>query len=91
MRVPSDLLKTNYLGMKEQILKILKEVRPDIDFEVEEKLIDDGHLDSFDIASIISELNDAFDIHIRVTELKPENFNSLAAILVLVERLKNSK
>jgi D-alanine--poly(phosphoribitol) ligase subunit 2 len=67
------------------ILKILSEIRPDIDFEKESKMIDDGILDSFDIVSIISELNDAFDINIRVTDLKPENFNSLQAIQELVE------
>ncbi len=67
------------------ILKILSEIRPDIDFEKESKMIDEGLLDSFDIVSIISELNDAFDINIRVTDLKPENFNSLQAIQELVE------
>jgi acyl carrier protein len=67
------------------ILKILSEIRPDIEFEKESKMIDEGILDSFDIVSIISELNDAFDINIRVTDLKPENFNSLQAIQELVE------
>lgn len=67
------------------ILKILSEIRPDIDFEKESKMIDEGLLDSFDIVSIISELNDAFDINIRVTDLKPENFNSFQAIQQLVE------
>jgi acyl carrier protein len=68
-----------------KILKILLEIRPDIDFEKESKMIDEGLLDSFDIVSIISELNDAFDINIRVTDLKPENFNSISAIKELVE------
>lgn len=68
----------------EKILEILNEARPDIDFEEEKELIDGGLLDSFDIVSIISDLNDEFDIHIRVTDLKAENFNSVEAIQNLV-------
>lgn len=75
----------------EKILAILSEVRPDIEFEQEDSLVDGGLLDSFDIVSIISELNDAFDINIRVHDLKPENFNSLAAIQSLVEKKVNEK
>lgn len=77
--------------MKEKVLEILAEVRPDIDFETEETLIDDGILDSFDIVSVISELNDAFDIAIRVTELSPENFNNLEGICNMVEKLTAEK
>lgn len=74
--------------MKEKVLTILSQIRPDIDFETEESLIDGGSLDSFDIVSIISDLNDEFEINIRITELKPENFNSVDAMLALVQKLK---
>ena len=67
----------------------MKEVRPDVEFENETSLIDEGILDSFDIVTIISELNDAFDVHIRVNHLKPENFNSIEAILALIKTLKS--
>lgn len=73
----------------EKILEILNEVRPDIEFENETMLIDGGFLDSFDIVSIISELNDTFDIHIRVNDLTPENFNSVASIQELVNKLQS--
>ncbi|MFZ4435677.1 MAG: acyl carrier protein [Flavobacterium psychrophilum] len=73
----------------EKILEILNDIRPDVDFNEETNLVDGGILDSFDIVSIISELNDAFDIHIRVTDLKPENFNSLGAISQLVTSKQN--
>lgn len=76
--------------MKERILEIVTSIRPDIDFENETALMDDGHLDSFDIVSIISDLNDEYNIHIRITELKPENFNSLDALVALVQKLQNS-
>jgi D-alanine--poly(phosphoribitol) ligase subunit 2 len=74
--------------MKERVLEIVSEIRPDIDFESAHNLIDNGHLDSFDIVSIISELNDEYNITIRVTELKPENFNSVDAMIELVTRLQ---
>jgi D-alanine--poly(phosphoribitol) ligase subunit 2 len=70
----------------EKILEILIEIRPDIDFKQEELLVEGGLLDSFDIVNIISELNDAFNINIRVHDLKPENFNSVALIQDLVDR-----
>lgn len=73
----------------EKILEILNDIRPDVDFNEETNLVDGGILDSFDIVSVISELNDAFDIHIRVTDLKPENFNSLEAIGQLVVSKQN--
>jgi D-alanine--poly(phosphoribitol) ligase subunit 2 len=70
----------------EKVLEILIEIRPDIDFQQEELLVEGGLLDSFDIVNIISELNDAFNINIRVHDLKAENFNSVALIQALVDR-----
>lgn len=75
----------------EKLLEILKGIRPDVDFENEKALIDDGVLDSFDVVSIISELNDEYDIHVKVTELNPENFNSMEAIWGMVQKLKNKE
>lgn len=72
----------------DELIRILEEIRPDIDFESETELIDGGVLDSFDIISIVSEVNDAFDIEIDVTDILPENFNSAEAILELIEKLK---
>lgn len=73
--------------MKE-LLEILKSIRPDVDFENETELIDEGILDSFDVVSIISEIDDKFDVQIRITELDPENFNSAEAIWNLIQHLK---
>jgi acyl carrier protein len=74
--------------MREEILNILKGVRDDIDFENETMLIDDGILDSFDIISVVSELNEKFAIDITVDELEPENFNTVDAIVKLVESMR---
>ncbi len=73
----------------DKLLEILKGIRPDVDFENETALIEDGILDSFDVVSIISELDDAFDVQIRITELDPENFNSAESIWNLVQKLKS--
>ncbi len=77
------------IAMREQILKILKEIRSDVDFENETALIDNGVLDSFDIISIVGELNDAFDVEINVDDLLPENFNNVAAMVELLGKLQN--
>ena len=74
--------------MRERVLEILKQTRMDVDFENETLLIDDGILDSFDIIQIVSDLNEEFDIDITADELEPENFNSLDAIVSLVESLE---
>lgn len=73
----------------EKILKILKDFRPDIDFENQKNLIDDGLLDSLDIVSIVSEFDSEFDIEIPVEEIAPENFNSVRAMKELIDRLKD--
>ena len=73
----------------EQLLELLKGIRPDVDFENETALIDDGILDSFDVVSIISEIDNVFGVQIRITELDPENFNSAVAIWDLVQELKS--
>ena len=75
--------------MRDQILEILTDIRPDIDFEKETKLIDDKILESFDIITIVGELNDAFDIEIGPKELVAENFNSLDALTEMVDELVN--
>ena len=72
----------------DEVMEILEEARPDVDFTKETRLIDDEILDSFDIISIVGELNDAFDIEINVNDLLPENFNSAEAIFELVEKLR---
>ena len=72
----------------ERLFEILKGIRPDVDFANETALIDEGILDSFDVVSIISELDNEFDVQIRITELDPENFNSAEAIWKLVQEMQ---
>ena len=66
-------------------MEILTGIRGDIDFENETKLIDDNILASLDIVAIVGEFNDTFDVEISVEDLIPENFNSVDAMVALIE------
>ena len=71
----------------DELMNILQELHPDIDFETCDTLIDDQILDSIDIVSLVAEINDAFDVSIPPEELVPENFNSAQALWELIQRL----
>ena len=73
----------------EQLLEILKGIKATVDFANEEHLVTGGHLDSFDIVNLVTELNNEYDIEITASDLVFENFDSAAAILALVERLQD--
>lgn len=72
----------------EELLEILYDIHPDIDFENCDTLIDDKLLDSFDIISIVGEVGDRFDVMISAEDIIPENFNSASAIYALIKKLK---
>ena len=72
----------------DKLMKILWEINPDIDFETEDVLIDGGMLDSFDIVTLVAEIDDAFGIEIPAEALIPENFNSAKAIFALIQQLQ---
>lgn len=74
----------------DELLELLEDIKPTVDFRTCTGLIDDGYLDSFDILSIVSELNDAFGIEISPVDIIPKNFNSAQALWDMVERLKDN-
>lgn len=71
----------------EKVMEILRELRPDVDFETERELIDGGILSSFDIMTLIEELSDVYDIDIEMDDIIPENFNSAEGIYQLIQRV----
>lgn len=71
---------------RDRLLEILVDVCPDVDFENETALIDDGLIESLDIVAIVTGIMDEFDVEINVDDLMPENFNSLDAIIALIEQ-----
>lgn len=71
----------------EALMKILKDLHPDVDFDTNEKLIDSKILDSFDIVTIIAEVDNEYDVAIPAEEIIPENFNSAKSLYALIRRL----
>ena len=71
----------------EELLKVLKETIPEVEFEGNEHLIDNGDLDSLSIVEIVSAIYDEFDVEIGVTDIIPENFNSVEAMWKLIQKL----
>ena len=69
-----------------EFIEKLKEIRADVDF-TQEDLIDSGTLASFDIIQIVAMIEEEYEVKVPVSELKPENFNSAAALFAMVERL----
>ena len=72
--------------MRERVLDILLDVVPDVDFENEVNLISDSIVDSFAVVAMVNELNDILDIDIPSREILPQNFETLDAIVALVEK-----
>lgn len=76
--------------MKDKIIEILEDVmieEPE-DINTCTDLIDGGYLDSMDVVSLVMGLNEEFNVNITASELKPENFNSVAAIERLITDLR---
>ncbi len=73
----------------EDLMEILRDLRPDVDFEKETALIDDGILGSFDITALVNEIMDQFDVEISMADLEPENFNSAQAMYEFIQSLKD--
>lgn len=71
-----------------ELLEILTQLHPEVDFTNCETLIDDGILDSFDVITIVSEIHANLDVVIPAGEIIPENFNSLQRLSQLVRRLQ---
>lgn len=72
----------------EELLKLLKKIKPEVNFEENKHLIDNEELDSFDIVTIVATINDEFDIEIKPGDIIPENFNSAEAMYELIQKLE---
>jgi acyl carrier protein len=71
----------------EELIKILQEIKPGVDFETEENLIEGEVLDSFDIVNLVSKIDSEFDVEITPADLIPENFKSAKTIYALIQKL----
>lgn len=71
----------------DELLDVLKEIKPGVDYENCEELIDGGILDSLSIITLVTEIEDVFDVVIPTVEIVPDNFNSAKSLWALIERL----
>jgi methoxymalonate biosynthesis acyl carrier protein len=69
-----------------RVLEVLKGIRPEFDFTTSEDFIADGMLDSFDVITLISELDKCYGISINGTDILPENVKNVAAISRLLQK-----
>ena len=72
----------------DEILRILNDIDPSIDFEHADDIIDGKKLDSFGIVTLVTELSDAFDIEITAKWMDASNFNSVEAIWNMINKIK---
>lgn len=72
--------------MKEKIVEILTDLRPEFGFNEDVNFIEEGMLDSFDVVSLVDELESQFNIKINGTDVIAENFSSLDKIEALVKK-----
>ena len=75
----------------EELLEILKNIRPNVDFEHCEDLINSGTLDSMDMVMIMTQIMQKFDLSIPPEEMVPENFNSAKAMYHLIQKLEDEE
>ena len=74
--------------MREELLQLLSAENQEVDFTASEELVDDGILDSLTIVSVIGTLSMEYGIEIPYEEIIPENFNSIDAMVAMVQRLQ---
>ena len=72
----------------EELIRIMQSIHPDVDYKTNDRLIEDKILDSFDIITLISEINEEFGVAIPAEEIVPENFNSAEKLYDLILRLE---
>ncbi|MBR6126107.1 acyl carrier protein [bacterium] len=72
----------------EKLIEILEDIQPDVDYKTCEDLIDGHYLDSLSIISLISEIEEEFDITVPAVEIIPDNFNSAKKIMAMINRLR---
>ena len=75
----------------EELIEILEGIQPGVDYHTCTTLIDDHILDSFGILSLVSEIEDAFDVEVSPAELVPDNFNSAERLMAMINRLKGEQ
>jgi D-alanine--poly(phosphoribitol) ligase subunit 2 len=80
------MMKEKKMDIREKVLEILQELDDSVDYEHEDKLIDERKVDSFGMIGLIGDMEDTFDIEIDPSDMVNDNFNSLDAIVAMIKR-----
>ena len=72
--------------MREKILKILQDIRPELDFTESNNFIEDGYLDSFDMVALVSALDKEYGVSILGEDIVPENFSNIENIIKIINK-----
>ena len=75
----------------DELMQILEDINPDIDYENETSLIDGRLLDSLSILTLITEICDTFDIEIGPKWMRNENFNSVKAMWAMIQAIQEEE
>jgi acyl carrier protein len=75
----------------DELLEILTDINPDVDYETEDNLIDGKVLDSLSIIQMINEICDTFDIEIGPKWMRNENFNSAQKIWDMIQAIREEE
>lgn len=73
----------------EKLVEILEDLNPGVDYANVENLIDGRYLDSLTILSLVSEIEEEFDVEIPTVEIIPANFNSVKCMYELIKKLQD--
>lgn len=74
--------------MREKILEILQDLRPELDFTESNDFIEDGYLDSFEMIGLVSALDKEYGISILGEDIVPENFSNIESIMNIIAKYK---
>lgn len=75
----------------EELLEIMMEINPDVDYAIETNLIDGQVYDSLSILTLITTICDEFDIEIGPKWMRNENFNSIHAIWNMIQAIQEDE
>lgn len=73
----------------EELIEVLKSVKPDYDFTEDTELIKNKVFDSLAMIQLVAELSDEFDVEITAEDIVPENFESVKSIYNMIKRLED--
>ena len=72
----------------EELIEILMDIDPDVDYENCDTLVEDGILTSFEMVMLVTEINQRMGVSIAPEDIIPENFTSAKKIYELIEKTR---